>query len=225
MALKTFKPTSAGLRHVVIVDRSELHKGKPVKELTEGLKKSGGRNNYGRLTAFRKGGGHKRRYRLIDFKRRKFDMAATVERLEYDPNRTAFIALIKYQDGELSLHPGAAALEGGRRGRLRRARRREAGQRDAAEEHPGRHHRAQRRAEARQGRPDGPRRRHLRAARRPRPGQRAAAHVLRRSAHGAGRVHGDDRRRQQPGQPEHRPRQGRSRALAGHPPDRPAASP
>src|SRR5215472_18211146 len=102
MALKTFKPTSAGIRHVIIVDRADLHKGKPVKELTEGLKKSGGRNNYGRLTAFRKGGGHKRRYRLIDFKRRKFDMPATVERLEYDPNRTAFIALIKYEDGELS---------------------------------------------------------------------------------------------------------------------------
>ena len=102
MALKQFKPTSAGLRHVIIVDRSDLHKGKPVKELTEGLKKSGGRNNYGRLTAFRKGGGHKRRYRLIDFKRRKFDMAATVERLEYDPNRSAFIALVKYADGELS---------------------------------------------------------------------------------------------------------------------------
>ena len=102
MALKQFKPTSAGLRHVVIVDRSDLHKGKPVKELTEGLKKSGGRNNYGRLTAFRKGGGHKRRYRLIDFKRRKFDMPATVERLEYDPNRTAFIALVRYEDGEQS---------------------------------------------------------------------------------------------------------------------------
>jgi large subunit ribosomal protein L2 len=102
MALKTFKPTSAGIRHVVIVDRADLHKGKPVKELTEGLKKSGGRNNYGRLTAFRKGGGHKRRYRLIDFKRRKFDVAATVERLEYDPNRTAFIALIRYEDGELA---------------------------------------------------------------------------------------------------------------------------
>src|SRR5215813_5795048 len=100
MALKQFKPTSAGIRHVIIVDRSDLHKGKPVKELTEGLKKSGGRNNLGRLTAFRKGGGHKRRYRLIDFKRRKFDMAATVERLEYDPNRTAFIALLKYADGE-----------------------------------------------------------------------------------------------------------------------------
>jgi large subunit ribosomal protein L2 len=102
MALKQFKPTSAGIRHVIIVDRSDLHKGKPVKELTEGLKKSGGRNNYGRLTAFRKGGGHKRAYRRVDFKRRKFDMPASVERLEYDPNRSAFIALIKYQDGELA---------------------------------------------------------------------------------------------------------------------------
>jgi large subunit ribosomal protein L2 len=102
MALKTYKPTSAGVRHLVTVDRSELHKGKPVKALTEGKTKSGGRNNYGRLTAFRKGGGHKQRYRLVDFKRDKFDMPATVERLEYDPNRTAFIALIKYQDGELA---------------------------------------------------------------------------------------------------------------------------
>jgi len=102
MALKTYKPTSAGVRHLVTVDRSELHKGKPVKALTEGKTKSGGRNNYGRLTSFRKGGGHKQRYRLVDFKRDKFDMPATVERLEYDPNRTAFIALIKYQDGELA---------------------------------------------------------------------------------------------------------------------------
>ncbi|MDY0885824.1 50S ribosomal protein L2 [Dongia soli] len=102
MALKTYKPTSAGVRHLVTVDRSELHKGKPVKALTEGKSKSGGRNNYGRLVSFRKGGGHKQRYRLVDFKRGKFDMPATVERLEYDPNRTAFIALIKYQDGELA---------------------------------------------------------------------------------------------------------------------------
>src|SRR5512139_3385617 len=113
MALKTFKPTSAGLRHVVIVDRSELHKGKPVKELTEGLKKSGGRNNYGRITAFRTGGGHKRRYRMVDFKRGKFDVAATVERLEYDPNRTAFIALVKYADGELAYILAAQRLAAG----------------------------------------------------------------------------------------------------------------
>jgi large subunit ribosomal protein L2 len=86
----------------VIVDRSGLYKGKPVKGLTEGLKSSGGRNNTGRITSRFLGGGHKRTYRLVDFKRRKLDIVATVERLEYDPNRTAFIALIKYEDGELS---------------------------------------------------------------------------------------------------------------------------
>ena len=102
MALKTFKPTSPARRQLVIVDRSELHKGKPIKALTEGKRKSGGRNNHGHLTSFRKGGGHKQRYRIVDFKRRKFDVPATVERLEYDPNRTAFIALIRYDDGELS---------------------------------------------------------------------------------------------------------------------------
>ena len=102
MALKSFKPTTPGQRQLVIVDRGELHKGKPVKALTEGLTKSGGRNNYGRITARRMGGGHKRRYRIVDFKRRKFDVTATVERLEYDPNRTAFIALVRYEDGELA---------------------------------------------------------------------------------------------------------------------------
>jgi large subunit ribosomal protein L2 len=102
MALRTFKPTSPARRQLVIVDRSELHKGKPVKALTEGKRRSGGRNNHGHLTSFRKGGGHKQRYRIVDFKRRKFDVPATVERLEYDPNRTAFIALIRYDDGELS---------------------------------------------------------------------------------------------------------------------------
>ena len=102
MALKTFKPSTAAQRQLVIVDRSELWKGKPVKTLTEGKPKSGGRNNNGRLTAFRVGGGHKKSYRTIDFKRNKFNVPATVERLEYDPNRTAFIALIKYKDGEQS---------------------------------------------------------------------------------------------------------------------------
>ncbi len=102
MALKTFRPTSPGRRQLVIVDRAELHKGKPVKALTEGLTKSGGRNNAGRLTAFRHAGGHKRTYRKIDFKRRKWGVEAKVERLEYDPNRTAWIALIKYTDGEVA---------------------------------------------------------------------------------------------------------------------------
>ncbi|XDZ66419.1 50S ribosomal protein L2 [Alphaproteobacteria bacterium LSUCC0684] len=102
MALKQYNPTSPGQRGLVTVDRSDLHKGGPVKKLTEGLTKSGGRNNSGHITAWQKGGGHKRRYRLVDFKRRKMDVAATVERIEYDPNRTAFIALITYADGEQS---------------------------------------------------------------------------------------------------------------------------
>jgi large subunit ribosomal protein L2 len=100
MALKHFNPTTPSQRQLVIVDRSGLYKGKPVKALTEGLSKSGGRNNLGRITARFIGGGHKRTYRLIDFKRRKFDVEGTVERLEYDPNRTAFIALVSYPDGE-----------------------------------------------------------------------------------------------------------------------------
>ncbi|MGV8998437.1 MAG: 50S ribosomal protein L2 [Parvibaculaceae bacterium] len=102
MALKKYKPTSPAQRGLVLVDRSALYKGKPVKTLTEGLSKSGGRNNTGRITSFNRGGGHKRSYRLVDFKRTRFEIPATVERLEYDPNRTSFIALIKYADGELS---------------------------------------------------------------------------------------------------------------------------
>src|SRR5574337_1776102 len=100
MALKTFKPVTPSSRELVIVSRAGLWKGKPVQALTEGVRKNGGRNNTGRITVRHQGGGHKRRYRLIDFKRRKFDVPAVVERLEYDPNRTAFIALIKYKDGE-----------------------------------------------------------------------------------------------------------------------------
>jgi large subunit ribosomal protein L2 len=102
MALKKFKPTTPSQRQLVLVDRSHLWKGKPVKPLTEGLNKSGGRNNTGRVSIWHRGGGHKRTYRMVDFKRTKRGVAATVERLEYDPNRTAFIALIKYDDGELS---------------------------------------------------------------------------------------------------------------------------
>ncbi|GAB3447875.1 50S ribosomal protein L2 [Insolitispirillum peregrinum] len=103
MALKNYNPVTPGMRQLVLVDRSDLWKGKPVKALTEGLTKSGGRNNTGRITVWWRGGGAKRRYRKIDFKRNgKMGMFATVERLEYDPNRTAFIALVKYEDGELA---------------------------------------------------------------------------------------------------------------------------
>jgi large subunit ribosomal protein L2 len=102
MALKTFRPTSPAIRHLVLVDRSSLWKGAPVKMLVEGKHKTGGRNALGRITTRHIGGGHKQAYRKVDFKRRKFDMPATVERLEYDPNRTAFIALVKYSDGHLA---------------------------------------------------------------------------------------------------------------------------
>ena len=102
MALKTFNPVTPSLRQLVIVDRSGLHKGKPVKTLTEPLTSKGGRNNTGRVTVRFRGGGHKQAYRVVDFKRRKLDVPATVERLEYDPNRSAFIALVRYADGEQS---------------------------------------------------------------------------------------------------------------------------
>lgn len=102
MALKTFKPTTPSFRQLVIVDRSELYKGKPVKTLTEGKTSKGGRNNHGRVTVRFRGGGHKQSYRLVDFKRRKLDVVGKVERIEYDPNRTAFIALIRYADNELA---------------------------------------------------------------------------------------------------------------------------
>jgi large subunit ribosomal protein L2 len=119
MALKTYNPTTPSLRHLVLVDKSHLWKGKPVKALVEGKSRSGGRSNTGRQTSFRHGGGHKKSYRLVDFRRTKHDVPAKVERLEYDPNRSAFIALIKYEDGDLSyilapqrLAPGDMVVSG-----------------------------------------------------------------------------------------------------------------
>ena len=115
MALKTFKPTTPGQRQLVIIDRSELWKGPPVKELTEGKREQGGRNNAGRITVRWRGGGHKRRYRFIDFKRAKHDVPAEVVRLEYDPNRSGFIALVKYEDGELNYILAPQRLKAGDR--------------------------------------------------------------------------------------------------------------
>ncbi|ACB24216.1 large subunit ribosomal protein L2 [Methylobacterium sp. PvP062] len=120
MALKTFKPVTPSLRQLVLVDRRELYKGKPVKALTEGKSSSGGRNNLGRITVRFRGGGHKRVLRNVDFKRRdQLGVAATVERIEYDPNRTAFIALINFPDGKQSyilapqrLQPGDKVVAG-----------------------------------------------------------------------------------------------------------------
>lgn len=102
MALKTHMPTTPGRRFLISIDRRGLWKGSPVPSLTKGLSKTGGRNNKGRITAYHRGGGHKRRYRIIDFKRAKRDMEASVVRLEYDPNRSGFIALLEYKDKTLS---------------------------------------------------------------------------------------------------------------------------
>src|ERR1700758_2858996 len=102
MALKTYNPVTSAQRQLVLIDRTGLHAGKPVKALTEGKNSTGGRNNNGHITSRYRGGGHKQAYRKIDFKRRKFDVPAKVERLEYDPNRSGFIALVKYEDGELA---------------------------------------------------------------------------------------------------------------------------
>jgi len=119
MALRTYNPVTPSQRQLVLVDRSALHRGAPVKALTEGKNSTGGRNNDGHTTSRFRGGGHKKAYRRIDFKRRKFGHPAKVERLEYDPNRTAFIALVKYDDGELAyilapqrLGPGDSVVAG-----------------------------------------------------------------------------------------------------------------
>ena len=169
---------------------------------------------------------------MVDFKRRKFDVPATVERIEYDPNRTAFIALIKYQDGELAYILAPQRLSAGDTVVVRRARRREAGQRHAARQHAGRHHRAQHRAQDRQGRPDRALGRHLRADRRPRRRLRHPAPQLGRAAPGARPLHGDGRRGVEPRPHEHLDRQGRPQALDGpaaaqprrhHEPGRPSA--
>jgi large subunit ribosomal protein L2 len=102
MAVKKYKPTSAGRRQMATSSFEEITTSTPEKSLLEPLKKTGGRNNRGRITTRHQGGGHKRRYRVVDFKRRKWDAPASVERIEYDPNRSAFIALVKYEDGELA---------------------------------------------------------------------------------------------------------------------------
>src|SRR3974377_740381 len=119
MALKTYNPGTPSQRQLVLVDRSGLYRGAPVKSLTAGKTSSGGRNNNGRITVGFRGGGHKRTYRSIDFKRRQFDCPGKVQRIEYDPNRTGFIALVKYEDGELAyilapqrLSPGDTIVAG-----------------------------------------------------------------------------------------------------------------
>ena len=159
MPIRTVKPTSPGRRFQALQTTDDITATKPLKALTEPLHKSGGRNNPGELTSWWRGGGHKRNYRIIDFKRDKHGIPAKVTTIEYDPNRSARIALLTYADGEKRYILQPVGLKVGDDDRGRRRRRHPAGQRAAAEEHPARHAGAQRRAEARQGRPDGAQRR------------------------------------------------------------------
>ena len=162
MALIKYKPTSPGTRAVVKVDRSHLHKGGPYLPLTGSQNKTGARNHAGRITTRHVGGGSRQKYRIIDFKRDKDGIAGVVERLEYDPNRTSHIALVKYADGERRYILAPKGVKSGRRDPLRRRFADQGGQRHAAAPHPGRLHRPQRRDEAGQGRSARPQRRQLR---------------------------------------------------------------
>ena len=148
MALKQFNPTSPAPRQLVLVDRSELHKGKPVKALVEGLTKTGGRGDGGRIAVRFRGGGAKRLYRMIDFKRRKWDVAAHGRAAGVRPQPHRLHRPDQVRRRRAGLHPGPAAPRGRRRGDRRREGRREAGQRPAAAQHADRHDHPQRRAEA-----------------------------------------------------------------------------
>ena len=210
MALKTFNPVTPSQRQLVIVDRAGLHRGAPVKTLTEGKHSSGGRNNNGRTTVRFRGGGHKKTYRIVDFKRRKFDAPATVDRIEYDPNRTAFIALIKYQDGEQAYILAPQRLSAGDTVVAGEHVDVKPGNAMPRRQHSGRHHRPQHRAQDRQGRTDCPFRRYLCADRRPRRRLRHRSSQFRRATAGEWPLHGHDRRGVEPRQHEHVDRQSRS---------------
>ncbi len=223
MALKHFNPTSPSRRGLVLVDRSELHKGRPEKSLVEGLTKSGGRGGGGRIAVRFRGGGAKRLYRIVDFKRRKWGVAATVQHLEYDPNRTAFIALIKYADGELAYILAPQRLKAGDEVLAAEKVDVKPGNASPLQGHADRHHRPQCRVEAHEGRPDRPLGRGLRPAGRPRRRLRPDPPGFGRAAHGARRLHGHGRRGVEPGPYERSARQGRPRSPQG-PPSRTSAA-
>ncbi len=168
MALIKFKPTSPGTRTVVRIDRSHLHKGGPYEPLTVAQNKTGARNHFGRITTRHVGGGSRQKYRIIDFKRDKDGVAGTVERVEYDPNRTAHIALVLYTDGERRYIIATKGMAAGDEVRSGSDSPIKPGNAMALRHLPGRFHRAQRGTEARQGRPAGPQRRLLGAVHLPR---------------------------------------------------------
>ena len=218
MPIRKPKPTSPGRRFVTYPDFAEITRTEPEKSLTEGLKKSGGRNSNGRKTSRHRGGGAKRLYRKIDFKRRKDGIPAKVAQIEYDPNRSAYIALLHYADGEKRYILAPQRLRVGmtvQSGRQRRDPRR---QQPAAGEHAARHRRPQRRADPGPRRPDGARGRRRRAAAGQGRRLRDAAPALGRDADGPRRVPRDRRHDRQHRPPERQDRQGRSQAPHGRAP-------
>ena len=193
MPLRSYKPTSAGRRFMTRSTFEEVTTREPYKPLLEPMKRGSGRNNQGRLTVRHRGGGEKRHYRIIDFKRDKFGVPAKVATVEYDPNRSARIGLLHYRDGEKRYMLLPARPQGRRRRRRRPRRRGAGGERPAARQHPARHDDPQHRARARQGRPDRPLRRGQRPA--PRQGGRLRHRPapVRRDAARAAPLHRDRR--------------------------------
>ena len=232
MGIKRFKPTSPGRRFMTVDTFEDITRSEPERSLVAPLKKNGGRNSYGRITTRHKGGGHKRRYRIIDFKRDKDGVPAKVAHIEYDPNRSARIALLHYADGEKRYILAPQEPRGGRHGRVRRRRRHQGRQRAAAREHPVGHHDPQHRAPAGPRRPAGPQRRRQRAAagqgeglrRRPSPLRRAAPHPphLPRDGGRARQLRPLEPLRRQ-GRPHPLARRAPDRARHGHEPRRPPA--
>ena len=224
MAIRKTKPTSPGRRFATYQDRSEVTTSKPHKKLTKGKKSTGGRNANGRVTARHRGGGAKRKYRQIDFKRTKDGVPAKVATIEYDPNRTTYIALLHYADGAKAYILAPQGVDGRRPSAVRPRLRHPPGQRARARRDPDRHHGPQRRAQARPGRPHGPRRRHRDPGRRQGRRHGHASPSLLGDAHGRGRVPRDHRHALQRRAPERRRRQGRPQPPQGQAARRAAAS-
>ena len=215
MPIRKYNPTSPGRRFQTVQVFDEITTTEPYKPLVEPLRKSGGRNNHGELTSWWRGGGHKRNYRIIDFKRDKRDIPATVATVEYDPNRSARIALLTYADGEKRYILQPAGLKVGDTIVVGRQRRHPAGQRAAAQEHSARHADAQRGAEAGQGRPDRAQRRVVGAARGQGRRVRLGEDAVGRDPQDQRRVPGDDRSGRQRRPRERLDRQGGAEPLAG----------
>ena len=214
MAVRKYKPTTPGRRGASVSSFDELTRNKPEKSLVAKGRNKAGRNVHGRITARHQGGGNKRRYRVIDFRRNKDGVPAKVAHIEYDPNRSARIALLHYADGEKRYIIAPEGVEAGRPADVGARRRDPRRQRAAAAQHPGRHGGARDRAEAGRGRQDGP----LGGRERPADGQGGhdgdAAAALGRDAAGAGDLQGDRRRRRQRRARADPARQGGPRALA-----------